>query len=128
MANPIFRKSGTSDVVLSQAPDLVSASPFAPRQIEQRTYNGNTDVNSKSVEDQLFNITLSELPSTDADALVVFFQSSVVDFKRLPFYYIDENSVQRQMRYVVSNLPGVPISPTVRRVTITLRIDRGPFE
>ena len=128
MANPIFSKTGTPDVTLSQAPDLRSTFPLSPRQTVQRTYAGLYKVLTRGVRDEIFNLSFQELPASDADDLVTFFGSAVVNYAERPFTYTDENSVAHQLRYLDSNLPGVTIAPDVRRLNLTFTIDRGPLD
>lgn len=128
MVDPIFRKSGTPDVALTQAPDLQSSEPIGPRQVIQRYYNGDHQVLTRGSADVTLNLIFGELPRTEALDLEVFFRASVVNFSERAFTYIDHDGLSRQVRYLQSNLPGIPVGPETRRVSMTLRIDNGVLD
>ena len=128
MANPIFSKPGTPDVVLTNAFDLASGNPVGPRQNRQRSYLGDYKVLTRGRADQIFGLIGTDMLKTDADALLVFFESAVVLFGERPFLYTDHLGVERQMRYLDANLPGIPTGPGSVRLALTLTLDRGPFD
>lgn len=128
MALPKFTKTGTPEVTLSQEPDLESFDAITPRQTIQRSYDGGFKVLTRGVEDDFLNLVFTGLPVSDVDALEVFFRSDVVNFAGRAFTYTDTDSVAHQLRYQRSNLPGIPISPTARRLSFTFIVDRGTLD
>jgi len=128
MAQPIFEKTGATTVVLTDAFDLESGSPIDPRQTFQRSYNKRYKVISRGSEDQIFNLIASEMLQSDVDNLLTFFRSEVVNYGEKPFLYTDHLSVQRQVRYLDSDLPGIPVGPGVARLSMTLVVDNGALD
>lgn len=128
MANPIFEKSGATTVTLTNAFDFGSSSSIEPRQTVQRTYDRGFSVVSRSAADVIFNLRGTQMLQTDIDDLVTFFESTVVNYAEHAFLYTDHLSVQRQVRYLESNLPGVPVGPGVVDVSLTLIVDAGPLD
>lgn len=121
-------KAGTPTVVLSVEPDIGARGPNRPRQSLSRSEAGLYKVVVKSVPDREFSLVFSEMPGVDHDALVVFFESSVVNFSERPFTYVDLSGVSWQVRYLDGHFPAPRVTVDVYRVAFVLGTDRGPLD